>query len=1031
MLIPAIIAGFLLILVVVMAVVFSRPAQPAALPPIIDGDLSPQQLTALQRLAQESTEQVSVYADEGIIRILDLQLALPAQDKAAVLSFFNTYQELFNLSDPATQLVLQDEQATVNGYSSYRFSQAYNGVPVYGSDVIFQFDPSGNLVRYSGGYAPELSISTAPTITTDGLNLILEGYFGTDEFETISDPQLMIYDERVFGFDNPLPAALVWYVEAASAKEISGLIINALSGEVLTKESLLVEIGQFEVVDAEGEYLNVFKWLFAPPKNVILNNSGKLNENQEIDEEADRVWKQMEQASGYFENFGYTFDEPIKAFINVDMENCPNAKWWDSPKRKWMIYCDNATQSMDALAHELTHGISAKFVDFKCTGRKASETCALNEAFSDIFAAFIDDQHSWQICIDDCVIDGNEERDLIRDLANPKNDKGEELPDHKSNFIEIGNELCKEGSPEAEDDRCGHVNSTIFSHVVYLMVNGGDQYGVQVVGIGKSKAEQILFHTLANGNMSRNADFKMAAKTTIDTCRSMIGTHGISDLDCNNVRNAFAAAGIAQVVPTAQPTAVIATPDQTAIAPVRVNPAAQPFVVQDSQTVLVVDVSGSMEDLDASGALKIDAAKRAAGNLLDVIRAEQSTFSTTIHHEVGLVSFSSEAQVLHTLTETVGDVQATVQNLTPLDMTAMAAGLSEGMNLFDPASSAKQILILMSDGLPNIPLNEYEVDDYEDVKAEIINLSSQAGAQGICVYTVGFGNTSSDPESTGYIDEQLLRDIAVASTCGEYYNAQNAGELANVFLQLRHSSLGKVVLQESGEIAQDEEQLVGSVNIPKNQEQMLFTLNWPGSKLEPKLFDPRGKMVTPQYSGATVTQGDTVASVVILEPLPGVWTVRIVGRDVPSGRTTYNAVMSIRESASTSSPNWMWAAVIALILASGAAIAGIALSSRGRRRPRGRSGAYLVFTEGPMRGMNVPLQKQTLIGRGNQCQVIIPDLSVSKQHAYIYLTAAGWLIQDLGSKAGLRVNEHLAQASYLQPGDRVALGDTSFIFMSR
>jgi hypothetical protein len=429
--------------------------------------------------------------------------------------------------------------------------------------------------------------------------------------------------------------------------------------------------------------------------------------------------------------------------------------------------------------------------------------------------------------------------------------------------------------------------------------------------------------------------------------------------------------------------------------------------------------------------MKIDAAKKAAGNLLDVIGSEQSAFSTSTRHEVGLVSFSDYAETHHYLTENVSAVKDTIRNFLPTNGTAMAAGLNEGANLFDQGSAAKKILILMSDGVPTTPLDDstvYDVD-YDDLKIELIDLASQVGAQGICVYTVGFGIPNTAMDEYGSIDEQLLRDIAAASTCGEYYNAQNAGELANIFLQLRHASLGRVLLQESGEIAQDEEKVVGNVSIPQNQEQMLFTLNWPGSKLTPKVYDPKGNLVTQNYSGATVTQGETVSSLIVLDPIPGVWTVRIVGTDVPGGMTTYNALMSIRGSASTPTPSWMWLMLVPIIMVTAGVSIGLLVISR-RKRPRRGKNVYLMCTKGPMQGTNIPLRKQTVIGRGNQGQVIIHDKTVSRAHVYIQRTDAGWLIQDLGSTAGLSVNGREVQASYLKPGDRITLGNSSFIFMA-
>lgn len=450
---------------------------------------------------------------------------------------------------------------------------------------------------------------------------------------------------------------------------------------------------------------------------------------------------------------------------------------------------------------------------------------------------------------------------------------------------------------------------------------------------------------------------------------------------------------------------------------------------KDSETVLVMDVSGSMGNLDSGGDEKITAAKKAARNLLEVIGTEQTAFGASTSHQVGLVSFSDYASTHHMLTVDIGSVRASVEGFYPMYGTAMAAGLQEGLAQFDPVSSAKQILVLMSDGIPTQPLDTANITDYEGVRNELIDIASQAGTQGVCVHAVGFGDPNADPDSNGYIDADLLQAIAAASTCGEYFNANNAGQLANIFLELRHSSLGTVIFTDSGNIEQDQVLEVGAVPIPKQQEQMLFTLNWPGSKLEPELLDPRGRAVTPNYPGATVSEGTSVTSIVVLDPIPGQWRITVIGIDVPGGVTTYNVLMSTRASIVSPTPVWLWASIFILMVGSLGTVMYIAATNRRRSRaPRGGR-AYLVGSTGYLKGKRIPLGKKMLLGRGSECHFAIRDLSVSRRHAQIIFTREGWIIQDLKSRGGTAVNGKRVSSARLHSGDTITLGKTNFIFM--
>lgn len=70
-----------------------------------------------------------------------------------------------------------------------------------------------------------------------------------------------------------------------------------------------------------------------------------------------------------------------------------------------------------------------------------------------------------------------------------------------------------------------------------------------------------------------------------------------------------------------------------------------------------------------------------------------------------------------------------------------------------------------------------------------------------------------------------------------------------------------------------------------------------------------------------------------------------------------------------------------------------------------------------------------LIGRGDDCDIQLPDRRVSRRHVRIGLDAeSGPWVEDL-SAHGTRVNaEPLAERVQLRPGDRIYLGDYALVF---
>jgi pSer/pThr/pTyr-binding forkhead associated (FHA) protein len=64
----------------------------------------------------------------------------------------------------------------------------------------------------------------------------------------------------------------------------------------------------------------------------------------------------------------------------------------------------------------------------------------------------------------------------------------------------------------------------------------------------------------------------------------------------------------------------------------------------------------------------------------------------------------------------------------------------------------------------------------------------------------------------------------------------------------------------------------------------------------------------------------------------------------------------------------------------------------------------LIANEGPLNGQQWILKDQLLIGRDAECEIVIPDRQVSRQHARITNTGKGIVLEDLGSKNGTFVN---------------------------
>jgi two-component system, cell cycle response regulator len=101
----------------------------------------------------------------------------------------------------------------------------------------------------------------------------------------------------------------------------------------------------------------------------------------------------------------------------------------------------------------------------------------------------------------------------------------------------------------------------------------------------------------------------------------------------------------------------------------------------------------------------------------------------------------------------------------------------------------------------------------------------------------------------------------------------------------------------------------------------------------------------------------------------------------------------------------------------------------------------LTFLSGPALGKEIPLVHRDLtLGRGSDCDIMIPDPSVSRKHLRIICRKVlkngenptlKVMLRDLGSKNGTMVNYAIVRQAVLKPGDKIFLGKVILKFDHR
>ncbi len=86
--------------------------------------------------------------------------------------------------------------------------------------------------------------------------------------------------------------------------------------------------------------------------------------------------------------------------------------------------------------------------------------------------------------------------------------------------------------------------------------------------------------------------------------------------------------------------------------------------------------------------------------------------------------------------------------------------------------------------------------------------------------------------------------------------------------------------------------------------------------------------------------------------------------------------------------------------------------------------ASLLFQAGPNAGRRYKLgDGDYIIGRRSDCQIFVPDMRVSRQHARVARDGAGWMIEDLGSNNGTFVNGKQVQSGPISHHDEITIAN--------
>jgi parallel beta-helix repeat protein len=290
---------------------------------------------------------------------------------------------------------------------------------------------------------------------------------------------------------------------------------------------------------------------------------------------------------------------------------------------------------------------------------------------------------------------------------------------------------------------------------------------------------------------------------------------------------------------------------------------------------MVLDRSGSMKD-SMGAETKIQGVKEAATGVVNVLLPRD---------RVSMVSFSDTATTDADLTSDFSAVKTKINQLSAGGDTSFGAGLELALDQFNKYGNPDHspAILFMSDGEHNTaPAPDTFVTECKN--------------KGIPIYTVGFAKTESE------VDVTRLKRMS-DETGGDYLFVSEIFDLQNIFLKLQHKASGwESIATYVGEVNEGETVTAGSFYVDPAIKDLRVTLNWPGSNLDLKLYDPFGTQL--DFSAPNVIySGDTKPEYVIIkDPQSGTWTAKVYGKRIGSSEEYYVLVTKYEPPEGTEFP---------------------------------------------------------------------------------------------------------------------------------
>jgi Zn-dependent metalloprotease len=478
------------------------------------------QAIALARLREESRAPVKIQFEDGIPTFASFEVPFDpdAGDDPVVrgLGFLERHRDLYRL-DAAAQLFLQRIVTDDGGHHLF-FGQRRGDVPVFGSQLSVHLGREG-VIATIGKYLPELPILSAPLVDEEHATRIALEHLGDVEARRMGTAQLAYFNGALLMSAAALHANELdsdtheaWQLTIRGSGKGWRYFVDARTGRVLFRLALSHSAAKDLSIRTAN---NTAGWLCTYAGATDWFDENGLRAGATPDAEGMSSFPFANAVYDYYKNnFGWKSWNGTDGELSLilDDSGVPGNAQFDGMCKHFEFGNNMAT--LDVIAHEITHGVTENTSGLLY----ADQPGALNESYSDVFAALLDGNFT---------IGEGTPGGAFRDMSRPPR-FGD--PDDMTKFVVT-----------TSDSGGVHTNSGIPNKVAFLLMAGGIHNGIRVNGIGPFKTAHLYFEVMSSF-LTFNASFLSARNATVlvADAAANVGRYGFTAANACDVRNAFA-----------------------------------------------------------------------------------------------------------------------------------------------------------------------------------------------------------------------------------------------------------------------------------------------------------------------------------------------------------------------------------------------------------------------------------------------------------------------------------------------------------